>query len=199
MRTQAPAPERESAALQPSSHDVERLRATAERIDDLLTDAKSALDRLMTTAVAQGRAAAPPPHEDRAASSSAVAELLLEDPVPRSTRNEFELPDLEEFASGTVAEQHPAKGPIADEPVAAEPLAAAEAPGALAHHDAPPSPRAEARGVFALAMVSLSVLIAAALLGQHYAGLGIVGGANLLAWLVVVQQRREAGTPASAH
>ena len=194
MRTQAPAPERESAALQPSSHDVERLRATAERIDDLLTDAKSALDRLMTTAVAQGRAAAPPPHEDLAASSAVVAQLLLEDPVARSTRNEFELPDLEEFGSGTVAEQH-----IAEEPVAAEPLAAAAEPSAHAHHDAPPSPRAEARGVFALAMVSLSVLIAAALFGQHYAGLGIVGGANLLAWLVVVQQRREAGTAAPAH
>jgi hypothetical protein len=48
----------------------------------------------------------------------------------------------------------------------------------------------DARAVVALSMVSIATLLAAYALGYPWLGLAVLGGANLLAWLVVIQGRR---------
>ncbi|MCU0865844.1 MAG: hypothetical protein MUC36_18835 [Planctomycetes bacterium] len=188
MRTQAPVREHDSAARQPSADDVERLRETAERIDDLLTDAKSALDRLMAAAVPERPEAVEPESlAPEPATVAMVADLLLEDPIRTAATNEFEL-DFE--AHDEPAPQSPAAA-VADE--------VPDDPSSTMHHDVLPVPRHDGRGVLLLAMVSMALLSVASLLDQHLAGLGVLGGANLLAWLVVMQQRRDASEPAAPH
>ena len=190
MRTQAPVREHDSAARQPSADDVERLRETAERIDDLLSDAKSALDRLMAAAVPERpEPVEPEPLAPEPATVAMVADLLLEDPIRTGTTNQFEL------ESEVVDEQAPKSEAAAADDSHAEPVA----PNSAMHHEDSPVPRHDGRGVFLLAMVSMAVLTVASLLDQHLTGLGILGGANLLAWLVVMQQRRDARAPAATH
>jgi hypothetical protein len=177
---------------QPSGTKADRLRATAERIDALVTDAKSALDRLMTPPAPDRDRARPKPRAVETGSTTAVVDMLMENPVQSSATNEFE--DML-YAVGADEPALAAAPTAASEPAAldAEPLPAAS-------HDAHAAPTDDGRGVFALAMVTLSILVLAAFFGQHRAGVGIVGGANLLAWLVVVQQRRDARSSAQlAH
>jgi hypothetical protein len=170
MSTQAPTQERDTAAKQPSAARAEQLRATAARIDDLLTDAQSALDRLMIKAAPEARQPEPSRRPLETGSTAMVVEMLLQDPVQSSATNEFENM-LTEMREDLATDAEPLHDP---------------------HHDAAPAPHDDGRGVFALAMISLSILVAASLFGQHYAGVGVIAGANLLAWLVVVQHRRDA-------
>lgn len=181
--------------------DIDGLRATAARIDDLLADAKAALADLMASP-AHGEPPAAEPHAatDEAASVAMVADLLLDDPVQTSATNQFATLEPAGITDEPTAEptaDHD-DGSSAPAPEQAEPMTTDHAPAVAVDHQheaAPADPRADGRGVFALALVSLTVMAAAAVFGQHYVGIGIVGGANLLAWLVVVQHRR---TPAPA-
>lgn len=68
----------------------------------------------------------------------------------------------------------------------AEPPTATPAP--MVHN-----PRRDARSVVALSMVSIATLVAAYVLGHPWLGLGVLAGANLLAWLVVIQGRARTG------
>lgn len=186
MSTEARTQERDTAAKQPSAAKAEQLRATAARIDDLLIDAQSALDRLMITPAPEARKPEPSRRPLEPGSMAMVVEMLLEDPVQSSATNEFEnmLTEMREDLAA-VAETTS---------LAAEPMTTDAEPLHDPHHDAAQAPHDGGRGVFALAMISLSILIAASLFGQHYAGVGVVAGANLLAWTVVVQHRRDART-----
>lgn len=180
--------------------DIDGLRATAARIDDLLADAKAALADLMASpAPAEQAAAEPQAATDEAASVAMVADLLLDDPVQTSATNQFATLEPAGISDEPTAEptDHD-DGSSAPAPEQAEHMTTDHAPAIAVDHQheaAPADPRADGRGVFALALVSLTVMVTAAVCGQHYVGIGIVGGANLLAWLVVVQHRR---TPAPA-
>lgn len=167
------------------------MRATAERIDDLLTDAKSALDRLMHSAAADGQTATQPGRV-AAAAAPATDDLLFEDPSSGGPASDCLRLDAVDTAVGDAwSEAEPSSCDSGT-------MAKDQGPSPVPHHDESPTPHDDGSGVLTLAMVSMSLLILAALFGQHYAGVGIVGGANLLAWLVVVQQRRDARDEAAA-
>jgi hypothetical protein len=200
MRTQAPSASRPEGRDRNARADIDGLRAAAARVDDLLAEAKAALADLMTSP-AHGERTAVEPHAatDEAASVAMVADLLLDDPVQTSATNQFATLEPAGITDEPTAEptDHDA-GSSAPAPEQAEPMSTDHAPALAVDHNheaAPADPRADGRGVFALALVSLTVMVTAAVFGQHYVGIGIVGGANLLAWLVVVQHRR---TPAPA-